>query len=175
MASPEISIDYLANYPELAGELARISWGEWQSIYEQRGQTFKDALKNYRQRTNIDRLPLALVALGDQKLIGTVSLKYDDLDIRPEIKIWLGGLFVMPEWRRRGVGSLLMQRALEAATRLHLEKLFLWTSSAESLYLKLGWRPVERLDYCGNRIVIMERNITADPPSSGYGATSCAD
>ena len=97
--------------------------------------------------------------MRDQKLIGTVSLKYDDLDIRPQIKIWLGGLFVMPEWRRHGVGSLLMQRALEAAARLNLERLFLWTSSAESLYLKLGWRPVERLDYFGNRIVIMQIDL----------------
>lgn len=160
MTPAKMRIDYLANHPELADELAALSWNEWQSIYQHRGQNFADAVKNYRQRINIDRLPLALVALADRKLIGTVSLKYYDLDIRPDIKIWLGGLFVMPEWRRRGVGSLLMERAMEAAKRLNLEKLFLWTSSAENLYLKLGWRPVERLDYCDSQIVIMEKNLT---------------
>jgi GNAT superfamily N-acetyltransferase len=169
MMPTNVAVDYLANHPEHADELARLSWDEWQSIYEQRGQTFGDAVRNYHERTNIDRLPLALVALANppasakgtarKELIGTVSLKYYDLDIRPEIKIWLGGLLVIPEWRRRGVASLLMQRAVEAARRLNVERLFLWTSSAEGLYLRLGWQPVERTEYCGLPIVIMKIEI----------------
>src|SRR6266436_3010112 len=90
-----ITIDYLANHQELADELARISWNEWRSIYEQRGETFNQALRNYRERTNIDRLPLALVAFGDGKLVGTASQKYQDLDVRPDITLWLGGVFVV--------------------------------------------------------------------------------
>jgi N-acetylglutamate synthase-like GNAT family acetyltransferase len=46
------------------------------------------------------------------------------------------------------------------ARRLKVPRLFLWTSSAEGLYLKLGWQPVERTDYCGTRIVIMENDFT---------------
>jgi hypothetical protein len=42
---------------------------------------------------------------------------------------------------------------------LKLPELFLWTSSAEALYLKLGWQPVERTDYCGKRIVIMQMDV----------------
>jgi GNAT superfamily N-acetyltransferase len=159
MTQPNITVEYLATRPELADELARLSWAEWQTIYEQRGQTFADAVRNYRERLNIERLPLALVALSEGKLIGTVSLKYYDLDIRPEIKIWLGGLFVIPDWRRRGAASLLMKRAVEDARRLNLGKLFLWTSSAESLYLTLGWQPIERTEYCGKSIVIMEIDV----------------
>ena len=40
MAHQEITIDYLANHSELAEELARWSWNEWQEIYKERGQTF---------------------------------------------------------------------------------------------------------------------------------------
>ena len=159
MTRPNIAVDYLANHPELADELARLSWAEWQSIYEQRGETFSDSLRKYRERINIDRLPLALVALADNELVGTVSLKHNDLDIRPEITPWLGGVFVIPEWRRRGVASLLMARAVEEARRLNLDRLFLWTASAESLYLKLGWQPVERTEYCGMNIVIMQMDV----------------
>jgi GNAT superfamily N-acetyltransferase len=169
MTPVNVTVEFLADHPELADELARLSWAEWQSIYEQRGQTFADAVRNYQERTKIDRLPLALVAFADdpplprprrgRKLIGTVSLKYYDLDIRPEIEIWLGGLFVIPEWRQLGVASLLMRRAVEEARRLNLGRLFLWTSSAESLYLKLGWQPVERTEYCGKSIVIMQMNV----------------
>jgi len=48
MTRPNIVIDYLANCPELAGELARLSWEEWQHVYEQREQTLEDSLKNYQ-------------------------------------------------------------------------------------------------------------------------------
>jgi GNAT superfamily N-acetyltransferase len=157
MTPPDVTIDYLANHPELADELARFSWVEWQPIYEERGQTFNDALRSYRDRTKIDSLPLALIAFGgDDQLVGAVSLKAQDLDIRPQITPWLASLFVVPAWRRKGVGSLLIQRILGEARRLHLPKLFLWTSSAEALYLKLGWQQVERTDYCGSRIVVMQ-------------------
>ena len=53
------------------------------------------------------------------------------------------------------MASLLMRRAVEEATQLNLERLFLWTASAESFYLKLSWQPVERTEYCGKSIVIM--------------------
>ncbi len=107
-------------------------------------------------------MPMALLALSDEgELIGTVSLKYYDLDLRPEITIWLGGLFVTPEWRRRGVGSILTKRAVEEARRLNLPSLHLWTASAENLYARLGWRVVERLDYCGKNIVVMSYKLRA--------------
>jgi len=48
MTRPNIVIDYLASCPELAGELARLSWEEWQDVYEQREQTLEDSLKNYQ-------------------------------------------------------------------------------------------------------------------------------
>jgi GNAT superfamily N-acetyltransferase len=85
-------------------------------------------------------------------------LRHDDLDIRPELNPWLGALFVSPQWRGRVVGSSLMRRAAEEAARLKIPRLFLWTSSAEGLYLKLNWEAIERTGYCGQRIVIMQKN-----------------
>ena len=57
-----ITVHYLANHPGYTDHLGRISWQEWQRIYENRGQTLNDALTSYRERTNVDRLPLALIA-----------------------------------------------------------------------------------------------------------------
>ena len=164
MTTPDIRIDYLANHPAVADGLAKISWTEWRSIYEARRDTFADVLKACRERMNIDHLPLALVAFDGDKLVGTVSLKPQDLEVRPELTPWLGGLFVAPEWRHRGVASLLLKRAVEEARRLKLAKLYLWTSSAEGLYRKLDWQPVERLDYCGRRIVVMRSDLQMIQP-----------
>ena len=155
----EIQIHFLAEHPNLIEPLARLSWSEWQPIYLERGQTFDDAVNNYRERTNTDCLPLTLVALHDDELVGTVSLKYHDLDTRPNLDPWLGALLVLPKWRGRGIASALMERAVEIARQLHLEQLYLWTHSAEGLYLKLGWKVVERTQYCRKEIVVMNISV----------------
>jgi GNAT superfamily N-acetyltransferase len=176
MTRPDIVIDYLASCPELAGELPRLSWKGWQDVYQQREQTLEDSLKNYRERMNTDRLPLTFVALhggppsvrarlagnygAASELVGMVSLKFHDMDPRPDLDPWLGGLFVLPEWRNRGVGAMLMYRATEEARRLNISRLYLWTHSAEGLYYKLGWQVVERSDYFGKEAVVMQIDLS---------------
>jgi GNAT superfamily N-acetyltransferase len=145
--------------------LAQLSWREWQEIYQQREQTLDDCLKNYQERMNSDRLPLTLVAVraglaaDSRELVGMVSLKYHDMDTRPDLDPWLGGLLVLPEWRNQGVGTMLMHRATEEARRLKVPRLYLWTHSAEGLYRKLGWQVVERSDYFGKEAVVMEIDL----------------
>jgi hypothetical protein len=110
MTRPNIATDYLANCPELIDELARLSWEEWQEIYQQRKQTLNDSLKNYHGRMNTNRLPLTLVAVrarhgqsltgpavNCRELVGMVSLKFHDMDTRPDLDPWLGGLLVLPD------------------------------------------------------------------------------
>ncbi|HEU5245900.1 MAG TPA: GNAT family N-acetyltransferase [Candidatus Udaeobacter sp.] len=159
MTRLNIAIDYLANCPELVGELARLSWKEWQEVYQQRKQTLEDSLKNYRDRMNTDRLPLTLVALHGGELVGMVSLRFHDMDTRPDLDPWLGGLLVQ-EWRNRGVGTMLMHRATGEARRLDVPRLYLWTHSAEGLYHKLGWQVVERSHYFGKEAVVMQIGLS---------------
>ena len=156
---PNIAIDYLANCPELVDALARLSWNEWQEIYLQRKQTLEDSVKTYRKRMNTDRLPLTLVGLQAGELVGMVSLKFHDMDTRPDLDPWLGGLFVLPEWRNRGVGTILMHRATQEAHRLNVPRLYLWTHSAERLYHRLGWKVVERTNYFGKEAAVMQIDL----------------
>ena|SRR5947209_395753 len=158
-----ISIEYLVNRPEFLQELARLSWREWQDVYEQRGQTLEHSVKNYQERMNTDRLPMTLVAVEDSELLGMVSLKFHDMDTRPDLDPWLGGLLVLPQWRNRGIGTMLIQRATEEARRLKKPRLYLWTYSAEALYRRLGWRVVERSRYFGQDAVVMQIELTARP------------
>ena len=162
--SGELTVEYLADRPEVADELASWAWTEWRRFYDERGRGLDDARRGYRERAQVDALPLALVAFAGSRLVGTVSLTVQDLPTRPEITPWLASLFVIPESRRRGIASLLIERAATEARRLKLPTLFLWTSSheARALYLKLGWRVVERAEYCGKRIVIMETGATLE-------------
>jgi GNAT superfamily N-acetyltransferase len=161
MVGSTIVIDYLANHAELIDEVAKLSWTEWSEVYKQRKQTLVHSMRNYRERMNTDRLPLTLVALHAGELVGMVSLKFHDMDTRPDLDPWLGGLLVLPAWRNRGVATILMRRATEEADRLCVRQLYLWTHAAEGLYHKLGWQVVERTKYFGHAAVVMKIDLAA--------------
>jgi GNAT superfamily N-acetyltransferase len=152
-------IDYLKNHEASIPQLARYSYNEWKAVYDSTGMTFDNAVASYAQRANIHGLPFALVALDQGEVIGTGSLKLQDLAVRPHLTPWMGGLFVVEEHRKRGVATALIHRLVHEAERLQIDHLYLWTPSAESLYAKLGWKSLERFDYCGYEISVMHREL----------------
>jgi GNAT superfamily N-acetyltransferase len=160
-----IAIDYLANCPEFLDALAQLSWKEWQEIYQQREQTLDDCLKNYRERTNTDRLPLTLVAVRAglavdcRELVGMVSLKYHDMDTRPDLDPWLGGLLVLPEWRNHGVGTMLMHRHRRGSAIEECRDSIL-DAFSRRLYRKLGWQVVERAITSARKQVVMQIDLS---------------
>ena len=154
-----ITIEYLADHRETIPELARHFFHEWQVVYEKRGLSLEDVAAACNDRAQTDRLPLALVALENGTVVGTGSLKLDDLEVRPALNPWLGGLYVLPSHRKQGVATALINCLLDEARRLHLPGLYLWTPSAEALYAKLGWKTIEQLDYCGHAISVMKRML----------------
>ena len=154
-----MTIDYLAHHQDCIPQLAKFSYDEWRSVYNELGLTLDSAIASYRERARTDRIPLALVAVEGENVIGTGALKLRDLPIRSQYEPWLGGVYVVPEHRNRGVGTALTIRLVEEARRLGIARLYLWTPSAESLYAKLGWATIERLSYCGYQIALMQRDL----------------
>ncbi len=52
--------------------------------------------------------------------------------------IWLNGLYVVPEWRKRGIASQLIQRSVEAIGALGQASAYVYTDIPK-LYQNLGW------------------------------------
>jgi GNAT superfamily N-acetyltransferase len=155
----EICVEYLADHPQAVPILAQWLFEEWG--HRSPDGSVDGITHNLQDRLQRDRLPLALVALGDHEPIGTVSLKLLEFEIRPQYEHWLGSLYVLETNRRRGVGSLLVEATADAARRLVIEELYLYTRHRESerLYAGLGWTEVEQTMYRGRRAVIMKRII----------------
>jgi GNAT superfamily N-acetyltransferase len=151
-----LTIDYLGNHRDFIPQLAKWAYSEWRRVFDTRGMSLNDVVASFETRTNTDKLPLAIVAIENGEVIGTGCLKPGDLEIRPELSPWLGGIFVVPQCRNRGVATAIIHRLLQEALRLQLSVLYLWTPSAESLYARLGWKTIERLDYCEDTVSIME-------------------
>jgi len=79
---------------------------------------------------------------GDEPL-GTGALVERDMETHPELSPWLGGVYVTPIARRRGVASAIVPHVMGCAVDFGMRDLYLYTASAERLYGKLDWRRLE--------------------------------
>jgi N-acetylglutamate synthase-like GNAT family acetyltransferase len=154
-----MDIVYLADHLELVPQLAAWFHAEWAYLYPER--TLAQVEAGIRGRAEKDRLPLALVALEDHTLRGTVCLKIHDMDTRTELSPWLAGLFVDPAQRRRGLGTALVRAMEDQALSMGIHHLYLYTPVSEQFYRARGWRMLEHTDYHGYPVTIMQKTLTS--------------
>jgi len=152
-----MKISYLADHKELIPTLAGWFFKEWSYLYPER--TRDDFLRLIGERTNKTRLPLTLVALDSESVIGTISLKMHDMNTRQNLTPWLASLYVSENLRGKGLGAKLVDALEKKAQELKIEKLYLYTPGQENFYSNLGWQVKERTKYRGHPVAIMEKNI----------------
>lgn len=153
----DIRIDYLLNHPHLIEEIANYFYAEWGYLYPERN--LKDFKASISERLNFDKMPLALVAMDQDKFMGTVCLKEYDLETRKDITPWLAGLYVKEEFRNKGVGTLLIDNIIEVAKKMGIKRLYLYTPTAQDYYKKLNWSIIGQENYCGTNVTIMTKNL----------------
>jgi GNAT superfamily N-acetyltransferase len=128
-----VTIAPLYNNPHYAPILAYWAYNEW---YKQRSYGFGLVMKAYLCRAQGDSLPQSFVALEDSLPVGMGTLKLDDLWSRKDLNPWLSSLYVVPEFRGRGIGNVIVSQIIERSRGLGFK----------SLYLFLGQRQPERLE-----------------------------
>lgn len=105
-------------------------------------------------------LPLHLVAVENDRAIGIVSVIADDEVTGWEGKgWWLANVFVLPEFRGRGVGTSLIDRAAEIARESGALDLHLVTDTFENWYSKHDWQRAGVGEVHGNEMVVMHRKL----------------
>lgn len=109
-----------------------------------------------RQSTGRNAIPTIFVAIENGLPIGTAMLVNDDMLTHPELGPWLGGVYVEPGHRGRGIATALSRHAMREAARLGVSQLWLYTISARPLYESLGWEYLGEEDYLGERATIMK-------------------
>jgi GNAT superfamily N-acetyltransferase len=159
MHSCPFTVDYLANQQQFLPVLVDYMYDHWRALLQRMGKSREDFAGSMQARCSIGVLPTALVAFQGDEILGTVALKPQDLDIRPHLTPWLGGVFVPEKQRGRGIASLLITAMVAEAQKLRLAELYLWTPSAEHLYARQGWTVLERALYHDLQICIMHRRL----------------
>jgi GNAT superfamily N-acetyltransferase len=108
-----------------------------------------------------DQIPGTLLALVDGSPAGVVCLVGQDMPgCGPAAGLtpWIKGLYVIPQARRRGVGSLLIRRCEAWAASLGHQALYLYTergSAAQALYERRGWQTIHVGHYESIDVTVM--------------------
>lgn len=157
-----IRIGKLCNYPSSLGTLAGWAHKEW---YAQRDVPYKAVERDFERRMNSARPPMSFVALHGNIACGMVSLKIKDLLTRQDLSPWLSSLYVLPEYRKKGIGKSLISVVVREASILGYHRIFLFADhrDAEHLaeyYISLGWEFFsDAKDSFGNNVTIFAYNM----------------
>ena len=99
-----------------------------------------------------------LAAFRNDQLVGAVSVvERDDLDDCDQFTPWIAAMIVDPNLRGRGIGSVLLESALEFCRRALVPRVFLWTHDMSEWYQRIGWTEEETRNFRGVRITILSR------------------
>lgn len=153
-----MKIESIADHLDLLVTIGQWHWDEWgHADPEGSVRTWTDGLG---ERTLRDSIPTTYIALSERsEPLGSVTLVDCDMDTHQELSPWLAGLYVPYDFRNQGIGSKLVNHAVEKVRCMGISKLFLYSSSATGLYTKLGWQTIGEEFYEGEDVSIMV-NIT---------------
>jgi len=153
----ELSLAYLADFPEATGQLAEWHCAEWSHLLPE--WSVAEAAAELATHTGRRGAPTTVVALVDGRLAGSASLLIEDMPGTEEWSPWLGSVFVAAEHRGRGVGAALVDRIVADAAALGFPTLHLFTTEAEGWYLPKGWMVRRRLAFRGHPGVVMALDL----------------
>lgn len=152
-----LRIEFLADHPQHARQVADWGFEAWGHLNP--GQTRDSRYFDLLGELGRGEIPTTWIALdSSQALLATVALVNDDMIGDPR-NPWLASVFVDPPWRRRGIAAALVRTVEDQARRLGIPGLYLYTPEHERLYARLGWSSLERCDYHGEAVTIMQRQL----------------
>ncbi len=87
------------------------------------------------------------------------------LDKEPKFKVyqnWLALVYTTPDKRHQGYGAAICSYIQDYSKHIGLNKIHLFTDTAERLYKRLGWDEMERLKLGERNIVVMKKELLQD-------------
>lgn len=152
-----MKIEYLADHSESVPTLANWFFEQWGYLRPE--STLEDFEASVRAHLNRDELPINFVALDGAKILGSASLRRQDMNTRTDLSPWLGSVYVAAEHRRRGIGAELVAAVEAKARELGFDTLYLWTPDKEHFYARLGWKVIDRTEYRHENAVVMQKRL----------------
>jgi len=154
---PDVTIASIADHQDLIPLLGRWYWEEWGPFQPE--QPLESWIAKLAPRVLRDEIPTIYVALAGEQPVGTSSLIAQDMSTHPEFFPWLAGVYVVPEYRRQGIGRALVHRVVTTAAGLGVPRLYLFTDSKQGWYARQGWTAIGHEFYLGREVTIMAIDV----------------
>jgi GNAT superfamily N-acetyltransferase len=124
-------------------------------------QWFEIAWADYYSR---EKLPVGLVAFYAGQLCGIAALKPDSISTHTHLSPWAAAGFVVPGFRRRGIGAKLVSALEDVARALGYSTIYCGTSTAIDLLKRQEWQFMERVRYHGEDVSIYQKALALRAP-----------
>jgi len=149
---------FLADREDAIATIAGWYFAEWGHLTK---LSVEAVAAKMRDALNRDKIPLLVLAVEDNEILGVAELKYREMPIYPDKEHWIGGVFVPPAHRGKGIASRLANRLVDIADSLGVRTLHLQTERLDGgLYARLGWAASEQVNYRGLDVLVMEKRLS---------------
>lgn len=133
-----IRIRSLTDCPEHAATLADWFRSEWGDHFRN-WSAQKIVTEFFTPSAERSGLPIVLVAESGGKPCGTVMLRAQWRESHRHLGPWMGGLFVLPQYRGRAIARLLLETLAREATRRGFTAVYAGTKNLGRFLRSLGW------------------------------------
>jgi GNAT superfamily N-acetyltransferase len=144
---------------ELIDQIADWYHTEWQierEVTYQRLRSLPESGVPFHLIMFVDGTPIATGGIHHDVRLITVDSRFKKYDP------WLALIYTVPEFRKKGYGEMLCKKLESMALEMGLKEIFLYTVTAESLYRKMGWTLIERIDYMRRECAVMKKLLTTE-------------
>jgi len=153
-----MELELLADNKKAIPIIANWYFEEWGHLKE--GNTLAKFTESLGDYLNADKIPLIVLALEAGEVLGVAQLKYREMDIYPEKEHWLGGVYVAKTHRGKKIAEKVIGELVLIAQKLGVQTLHLQTQHPSGgQYTRLGWKPIEKVNYHGVDVLVMEKNL----------------
>lgn len=159
MTQAATQICLLANRTDAIRIVAGWWYDEWGDFQPQKG--LDDWAREIHDNLSHDQLPVHVIAVAGRQVLGAAMLKDHEMrDKFPDLKHWLGNVYVAPAARGRGVAARLAAAVIRIAQDRGIPELYLQTRSLDGgLYRALGWEPRQQVHHAGHEVCVMSNRI----------------
>lgn len=149
-----IKIVFLEDHRHMIPVLVNYFEAEWSGYYGTEGPG--DALSDITSLCNKSKLPICLIALKQNSFCGSVALRKKSAS-HQHLGPWVTSLFVVPENRRQGVGTCLINAAVRLSMEMGHSTIYARSATAIDIFKNNKWIPFDWIDQ--DQLTIFKKDL----------------
>lgn len=149
-----IEIKRLSQCSEVIPTICAWHHEEW--AYLNPGRPLSNRIDEMQEHLQDKAVPATFVAFSDGRPVGSASVLVCDMHEKSHLSPWLASVYVLKESRHQNIGRMLVQKIMDHVREAGIRRFYLYTPDREHFYRHLGWETIEKLNYHGAVVTLMQ-------------------